>query len=44
MGLSTGSLPLTEKIRQEVLSLSMGPHLTEEQFGAVVESIREFAG
>lgn len=42
LGLGEGSLPITEKIHREVLSLPMGPHLSREQAEAVVESIREF--
>ncbi len=42
LGLDEGSLPITEMIHREVLSLPMGPHLTMEQAEAVVESVREF--
>lgn len=42
LNLSEGSLPITEKIHREVLSLPMGPHLSREQAEAVVEAVREF--
>lgn len=42
LGLGEGSLPITEKIHREVLSLPIGPHLSMEQAEAVVESVREF--
>jgi dTDP-4-amino-4,6-dideoxygalactose transaminase len=42
LGLGEGSLPITEAIHREALSLPMGPHLTMEQAEAVVESVREF--
>ncbi len=34
-----GDLPLTEKLSDEVLSLPMGPHLTEEQIESVCDCI-----
>jgi len=42
LGMVEGSLPITEQIHREVLSLPMGPHLSEEQAEAVVEGVREF--
>lgn len=42
LGLDEGSMPITELIHREVLSLPMGPHLGREQAEAVVENIREF--
>lgn len=42
LGLNEGSLPITEKIHREVLSLPMGPHMSDQQAEAVVENIREF--
>ena len=33
------SLPISEKIHQEILSLPMGPHLTVQQIHAVVEAL-----
>lgn len=35
-----GSLPLTEAIHREVISLPIGPHLSVEQAQAVVEAVR----
>lgn len=42
MGLLEGSLPLSEVIHREVLSLPIGPHLSLEQVGRVVKAIQEF--
>jgi dTDP-4-amino-4,6-dideoxygalactose transaminase len=35
-----GSLPITEAIHREVVSLPVGPHLSLEQARAVVEAVR----
>ena len=35
-----GALPVTEELSRTVLSLPMGPHLSEAQAGAVVESVQ----
>lgn len=35
-----GSLPITEAIHREVLSLPMGPHITETQTQAIIDSVR----
>jgi dTDP-4-amino-4,6-dideoxygalactose transaminase len=40
MGKSTGSYPISEAIHREVLSLPIGPHLSEVQAMRVVEGIR----
>ena len=37
---ATEQLPITEKIKKEVLSLPIGPQLTHDQFNQVTESIR----
>ena len=37
---ATEHLPVTEKIKKEVLSLPIGPQLTHDQFSQVAESIR----
>lgn len=42
MGMLEGTLPLTERIHREVLSLPMGPHLTAEQVESVVQAVHEF--
>jgi dTDP-4-amino-4,6-dideoxygalactose transaminase len=40
--IEAGAYPLSEAIHREVLSLPMGPHLSEAQARRVVEAIREF--
>lgn len=39
-GLAAGSLPIAEQLAEEVLSLPMGPHVTEEQVGEVIAAVR----
>jgi dTDP-4-amino-4,6-dideoxygalactose transaminase len=41
-GFAKGAFPISEKIHEEVLSLPMGPHLSESQAKAVVDAVREF--
>jgi dTDP-4-amino-4,6-dideoxygalactose transaminase len=43
LGMVEGSLPITERIHREVLSLPMGPHLSQQEAEIVVQSVREFA-
>ncbi len=43
MGLGEGSQPISERIHHEVLSLPIGPHLSQEQAEAVIEAVRKFA-
>jgi dTDP-4-amino-4,6-dideoxygalactose transaminase len=43
MGLKVGALPITEQIHREVLSLPMGPHLSQGEAESVVEAVYEFA-
>jgi len=38
----SGSFPITEAIHQEVLSLPMGPHLSDEEAARVVEAVRAY--
>jgi dTDP-4-amino-4,6-dideoxygalactose transaminase len=38
-GWSTGAFPVSEKLSKTVLSLPMGPHLTEQQIEKIVEKI-----
>jgi dTDP-4-amino-4,6-dideoxygalactose transaminase len=38
-----GALPTTERLANQVLSMPMGPYLTEEQVGVVIQSVREVA-
>ncbi|MEF8848654.1 MAG: DegT/DnrJ/EryC1/StrS family aminotransferase [Candidatus Thermoplasmatota archaeon] len=42
LGYKKGSLPVTEKISQEILSLPMYPELTVEQLDYIVENIKKF--
>jgi dTDP-4-amino-4,6-dideoxygalactose transaminase len=42
LGFAEGSMPLTEAIHREVLSLPMGPHLRLQQAQMVIEAVREF--
>ena len=42
LGLEEGRFPIAEAIHREVLSLPMGPHVTEEQARAVVSAVRRF--
>ncbi|HMS55852.1 MAG TPA: DegT/DnrJ/EryC1/StrS family aminotransferase [Fimbriimonadaceae bacterium] len=39
-----GSLPVTERVSNECLSLPIHPHLSDEQVDWTIECIREFAG
>jgi dTDP-4-amino-4,6-dideoxygalactose transaminase len=43
LGIARGSLPLTETIHDEVMSLPMGPHLSTAQADQVIEAVRSFA-
>lgn len=43
LGLGAGTQPISERIHREVLSLPIGPHLTEDQAAAVVEAVHSFA-
>ena len=36
-----GSLPRSERMAEEILSLPMGPHLSDEQVEKVVAAVRE---
>jgi dTDP-4-amino-4,6-dideoxygalactose transaminase len=40
LGIAQGSLPVSEAIHREVLSLPMGPHLDEEQTNFVIQATR----
>jgi dTDP-4-amino-4,6-dideoxygalactose transaminase len=42
LGLRKGSLPVSEAIHREVLSLPMGPHLSKDQADTVVQAVRAF--
>jgi len=41
-GLPAGSLPRAERLAAELLSLPMGPHVTDGQAEAVLEAVRSF--
>lgn len=43
MGLGDGAFPITEAIHREVLSLPLGPHMTQKQVVRVSEAIRKFS-
>lgn len=38
-----GGLPIAERLADEVLSLPMGPHLTDSQAGQVIDTVHRFA-
>lgn len=42
-GIAAGSLPIAEQLASEVLSLPMGPHLSDEQVGEVISALRDYA-
>ena len=43
LGWPAGSLPVSERIHNEVLSLPIGPHLGERSMAKVTEAVRRFA-
>jgi dTDP-4-amino-4,6-dideoxygalactose transaminase len=43
MGLDSGSLPISEAIHREVLSLPIGPHLQGQQVDQIVSSLKSVA-
>ncbi|MEK6299789.1 MAG: DegT/DnrJ/EryC1/StrS family aminotransferase [Acidobacteriota bacterium] len=44
MGFGEGSLPVSETIHREALSLPMGPHLSDEDVICVIEAVQSFVG
>ncbi len=42
LGLPSGSSPISEAMHREVLSLPMGPHLTDEEVEQVIEAVQAF--
>jgi dTDP-4-amino-4,6-dideoxygalactose transaminase len=42
LGIDPGSLPVSERLQHEVLSLPIGPHLADEQVDRVVDRVRAF--
>ena len=43
-GYGSGDFPITEALAREVLSLPMGPQLTDEELNRVVAAVRDFGG
>lgn len=43
LGLGPGTLPLAERLHREVLSLPIGPHLSDEQVEHVIASVNDYA-
>lgn len=43
LGLHQGSLPVAERLHQQVLSLPIGPTMTDEQVDQVIKVVRAFA-
>lgn len=43
LNIKEGALPVSEAIHREVLSLPMGPHMSMEQAGEVVEALKQFS-
>jgi dTDP-4-amino-4,6-dideoxygalactose transaminase len=44
MRLPAGGLPVSEQLHREVVSLPMGPHLSDAQVQQVVDAVRAFSG
>jgi dTDP-4-amino-4,6-dideoxygalactose transaminase len=42
LGYPIGAFPIAERIHRECLSLPIGPHLTDDQVGAVIDAVRSF--
>jgi len=42
LGYSKGSFPISEKIQDEILSLPIGPHLTDEEISIVINACNNF--
>jgi dTDP-4-amino-4,6-dideoxygalactose transaminase len=43
LGLARGSLPIAERLADEVISLPMGPHLSGADVARVIEALRSFS-
>ena len=41
LGLKRGALPIAERLAEQVLSLPIGPHMTEEQQATVIGGVRQ---
>jgi dTDP-4-amino-4,6-dideoxygalactose transaminase len=44
LGLGRGAFPIAERLADEVLSLPVGPHMSDEQVEAVIAAVRRAAG
>jgi len=42
LNLGEGSLPISEKLHKEVLSLPMGPHLSEEEYSYLIIKLKNY--
>ncbi len=42
LGLRRGSYPIAERLQDEVVSLPIGPHMSDEQVSAVIDACRSF--
>jgi dTDP-4-amino-4,6-dideoxygalactose transaminase len=42
LGMAAGTLPVTERLHREVLSLPIGPHLQVDQVDAIVSAVLQF--
>lgn len=40
LGMAAGTLPIAERVHREVLSLPIGPHLSDAEAAAVIEALR----
>ena len=43
LGLAAGSLPIAERLAERLLSLPIGPHMSDAQVGRVIEAVRRAA-
>ena len=43
LGLPAGTFPIAQRLANEVLSLPVGPHMSDEQVGQVIETVRRSA-
>ena len=42
LGITSGSLPISESLHEQVLSLPIGPHLSDDQVDAVIAGVHSF--
>jgi dTDP-4-amino-4,6-dideoxygalactose transaminase len=43
LGLGRGSLPVSERVHEEVVSLPIGPGMTDDEARTVIDAVREFS-